>query len=226
MVRRIIRALRLYLGLHVLRVFMVRLDDAPALRQEQSGLRYAALTESELLGWCRDGELELDEAKVRGALRRGDICIGALHGNRLVGYVWFAFGNTPHVEGSWVRVERSTRYLYKAFIRPGCRRRGLASQMYAMASALCPRRGRVLGMLAVEADNTAGLRTPRRAGWRGIGYAGFLRCLGRVLPFRSYGALLHGFALFAPGENRQLARAPRPASGRTRRGWMAGERSA
>jgi len=221
MVRRIIRALRLYLGLHFLRVFMVRLDDAPALRQEQSGLRYAALTEPELLAWCRDGELELDEAKVLAALRRGDICIGALHGNRLVGYVWFAFGNTPHVAGSWVRVERSTRYLYKAFVRPGCRRRGFASQMYAAASALCPRRGRVLGTLAVEADNTAGLRTPRRAGWRGIGYAGFVRCLGRVLVFRSYGALRYGFALFVPGENGQVARAPRLAAEETTGGFVA-----
>jgi len=83
----------------------------------------------------------------------------------VVGYVWFAFGDTPHVEGSWVRVERSARYLYKAFIRPGYRRRGFAPRMYAGASALCPRRGRVLGTLAVEADNTAGLRTPRRVGW-------------------------------------------------------------
>src|SRR5919201_1687578 len=136
MVRRIIRALRFYLGLHMFRVFIVRLDDAPALRQEQSGLRYAALTEPELLAWCRDGELELDEAKVLAALRRGDICIGALQGSRLVGYVWFAFGNTPHVEGSWVRVAQSTRYLYKAFIRPGSRRRGFAPKMYAAASAL------------------------------------------------------------------------------------------
>jgi len=212
MVRRIIRALRLYLGLHVLRVFMVRLDDAPALRQEQSGLRYAALTEPELLGWCRDDELELDEPKVLAALRRGDICIGALQGDRLVGYVWFAFGDTPHVEGSWVRVERSARYLYKAFIRPGYRRRGFAPRMYAGASALCPRRGRVLGVLAVEADNSAGLRTPRRAGWLAIGYAGFVRCLGRVLAFRSYGSLRYGFAFFAPDENGRLARAARENS--------------
>ena len=74
---------------------------------------------------------------------------------------------------------------------------------------------------AVEADNTAGLRTPRRAGWRGIGYAGFVRCLGRVLVFRSYGALRYGFALFVPGENGQVARAPRLAAEETTGGFVA-----
>jgi ribosomal protein S18 acetylase RimI-like enzyme len=205
MIRRFIRALRSYFGFHVLRVFMVPLEGAPRIRPAQSGLRYAALTEPELLDGCRDPALELDEAKVLTALRRGDICIGALDRGRLVGYVWFAFGDTPHVEGSWVHLQESARYLYKAFIRPDYRRRGIAPQMYASASALCPRRGRRLGVLAVDADNAAGLRTPRRAGWRAIGYAGFVRCLGRILAFRSYGPRSYGFAFFAPRESRRNA---------------------
>jgi ribosomal protein S18 acetylase RimI-like enzyme len=201
MIRRFIRALRSYLGLHLLRVFMVRLDDAPPIRPEQSALRYAALTQAELLQWCRDPALELEETKAVTALRRGDICMGAMDGERLIGYVWFAFGHTPHVEGSWVRLQGGARYLYKAFIRPEYRRRGIAPEMYVSASALCPRRGRVVGVLAVDADNAAGLKTPRRAGWIQVGYAGFMRCLGRVVAFRSYGPRRYGFAFFAPRES-------------------------
>src|SRR4051812_14531234 len=117
MIRRFVRDLRSYFGFHLLRVFMVPLDDAPRIRPEQSGLRYAALTHAELLQWCRDPALELDEIKAVTALRRGDICMGAMDGERLIGYVWFAFGHTPHVEGSWVRLQGGARYLYKAFIR-------------------------------------------------------------------------------------------------------------
>lgn len=182
---------------------MLRLDDVPPIRPEHPELRYAALTEEQLLGWCKDPELELDEERTKAALRRGDVCIGVLEAGRPVGYVWFAFGNTPHIHGAWVRLTAGTRYLYKAFIRPQYRGRRIGPEMYVRGSALCPRRGRTVGVLAVDLDNMRGLRASRRAGWSQIGLAGFLRIPGRILPFRSPGARRHGFAFFGKDELRQ-----------------------
>jgi GNAT superfamily N-acetyltransferase len=193
---RFMRRLRTYLGFHLLRVFVARLDDVPLVRRERSALRYAALTEEEVLLWSRDPELELDAERAKAALRRGDVCIGVTERGRPVGFVWFAFGATPHVQGAWVRLPAGARYLYKAFIRAQYRGRGIGPQMYVRASALCPRRGRTLGVLTVELDNARGLAASRRAGWSPIGLAGFWRFPAALLAFRSPGAGRYGFAFF------------------------------
>src|SRR2546428_10677022 len=96
---RLMPRLRTYLGFHLLRVLIARLDDEPPIRRQHPELRYAALTEAQLVGWCRDPELELDEERVKAALRRGDVCIGVTERGRPVGYGWFAFGATPHIDG-------------------------------------------------------------------------------------------------------------------------------
>ena len=139
----------------------------------------------------------------KAALRRGDVCIGVTEAGRPVGYVWFAFGNTPHIHGAWVRLAAGARYLYKAFIRPQYRGRRIGPEMYVRGSALCPRRGRTFGVLAVDLDNTRGLRASRRAGWSQIGLAGFLRIPGRILPLRSPSARRYGFAFFGKDDRRE-----------------------
>jgi ribosomal protein S18 acetylase RimI-like enzyme len=191
---RFLTRLRSYLGLHLLRVFMVRLEDGPPLMPLQSGLRYAALTEGELLAWCRDPELELDEQRMRAALRRGDLCVGVSDQGTPVGYVWFAFRSAPHVHDTWVRLPSGARYLYKAFIRPSYRGRGIAPEMYVRASRMCPRRGMSFGVLTVDADNSRGLSTALRSGWNPVGSAGFWLLPPWALPFRSAGARRYGFA--------------------------------
>jgi hypothetical protein len=47
---RLMPRLRSYLGFHLLRVLMKRLDNVPPIRPEHPGLRYAAMTEEQLLG--------------------------------------------------------------------------------------------------------------------------------------------------------------------------------
>jgi GNAT superfamily N-acetyltransferase len=188
--------LRTYLGFHLLRVFIVRLEDVAPIRREHPELRYAAMTQGDLVAWCRDPELELDEERAKAALRRGDVCIGVSDAGRPVGYVWFAFGATPHVHGASVRLPAHARYLYKAFIRPQYRGRGIGPQMYLRGSELCPRRGRTLGVLTVDIDNARGLGASRRAGWTPVGVAAFWRFCGWILPYRSPGARSYGFAFF------------------------------
>jgi GNAT superfamily N-acetyltransferase len=129
-------------------------------------------------------------------LRRGDVCIGVREHKTPVGYIWFAFGSAPHIHGAWVRVEPRARYLYKAFLRPAYRGRRISPELYIRASEICPRRGRTLGILTVYADNLRGLKASHRAGWIDIGCAGFLRCLGALLAFRSPGTRKYGFSFF------------------------------
>jgi GNAT superfamily N-acetyltransferase len=152
-----------------------------------SGMDYRLLDEQELLGHCDDPELDLRAASVRAALAAGDVCVGAVGGGRLTGYAWYSFCGAAHVDGVRVRVGPRLRYAYKVHVRPGERGRGLGRELLKRGGALCPRRGRELGLSFVAPDNAASLRAFAAAGWRRAGYAGYLKCGGRFRAFASPG---------------------------------------
>ena len=146
---------------------------------------YKLCEQGELLEWSSDLELELEPAKVGAAFGRGDSCVGAFLGERLIGYVWYSFGDTPHTADIWVRIPRCARYAYKALIRRGERGRRLGQEMYERAGAICPLRGRSIGITFIYVDNVPSIRAAEKVGWRTAGFAGYLR-KGRVfVPFRS-----------------------------------------
>jgi GNAT superfamily N-acetyltransferase len=174
------------------------LDMARSDHPAHSYLDYAALTEDQVLAWCGDPELELDEGRVRAAYQRGDVCVAAMEAGRLIGYIWFAFDSVPHIQGVWVKFGTAARYSYKSFVRPSYRGRGIAPQMYRRANEICPRRGRTLNVLIVDVDNKPSLSASYAAGRVPVGYAGFFSIMGFVFTFRSAGARRCGFAFYRP----------------------------
>ena len=199
---RILGSLQRRLGLYVCHV-LVRPwsapDEAPA---KGSDLRYAVLTEARALAWCKDPALELDRRQVRSALRRGDVCIGVTEGGTPVGYVWYAQRTAPHMANLWVQFQPGLAYAYKSFIRPECRGRGIAAELYAQGVALCPKKGTHSGISFISIDNERSLRAALRAGWRCVGYAGYASLFGSLLPFRSPGAARFGFRFCVPAAPR------------------------
>ena len=176
------RRLRSHLAFHLLRVLIVRLDDMPPTRREHPELRYAALTQEDVVAWCTDAELELDEERAKAALRRGDVCIGVSDAGRPVGYVWFAFGATPSVQG-----------LHPSPVpRPRHRTANVPARQPSSARAAAAR----------SASSPWTSTTPGDSAHRGaragtpVGVAGFWRFCGWILPYRSPGARSYGFAFF------------------------------
>jgi RimJ/RimL family protein N-acetyltransferase len=190
---KLIARLRRRLGLHLC-VFLTRpFGDAPVPPARHETLRYGVMAEAQLLAACADADLDLNESQVRAALRRGDVCVGVFDGDRVIGYVWYAFQPAPYAAGILVEFDARTRYLYKTWLRPSHRGRGIAPELYVRAEALCPREGRGAGVTIAHVDNTASIRAMERAGWRRVGYAGCLARFGRVLSFSSFGAWTYGF---------------------------------
>lgn len=181
--------LRRTLGVHFYYMLVRPLGArCSVLSTPPSGLAYQVLAEQDLLAGCADRELDLREAGVRGALRIGNICVGALERDRLVAYVWYAFESAAHAEGVRVRVGPRLRYAYKIYVRPDYRGRGIARELLARGAELCPRRGRELGLSFVVPGNTPSLRAFAAAGWRRAGYAGYLKWRGGFRAFGSSGA--------------------------------------
>src|SRR3954463_6309338 len=89
------------------------------------GIALRAIDEGELARFA-DPELELDEAKAREAFVRGEACVGALLGDALVGYAWFARQAAPHLGGIWMDFGSEAIYIYRAFVKREARGRGIA----------------------------------------------------------------------------------------------------
>ena len=145
--------------------------------------------------------MELDPVRIDAALRRGDLCVAAFdHSHdpasdheRLVSYTWRSFTTAPHVDGLWVTFERPHRYGYKGFTHPDYRGRHLQDLVTYETDALCIERGFRYGLTIIETHNFASIASNRRRGGRVVGWAGYFKLLGHVLPFRSRGARRHTF---------------------------------
>ena len=65
-----------------------------------------------------------------------------------------------------------------------------------------------MDVLVIDVGNTPSLGASRAAGHAFMGYAGFLRCLGRTLTFASPGARRCGFAFFTHEKGARPAAPP------------------
>ena len=190
------------------------LGSALRTLRRDSGCSFRALTEPEALAWCADPELEMKPDAVQAAFARGEACLGAFDGDRLVGYSWLAYAPAPHTGGMWVHFDPGGRYTYKKFVRPAYRGRRVAHGLSALGDAPAFVRGRQYSINFVSVFNRASLKSTARSGSRTVGYAGILRCGRLRLPFRSPGARRYGFR-FAPAAARGAPpRAFRSASSR------------
>jgi GNAT superfamily N-acetyltransferase len=191
----VFRLLRRF-GLFSFRVQVRRLDARPLPLPE--GVAIGIIPAHEASRFSSPG-LEVDEHKAAAAFARGEVCVGALHEDRLVGYAWFALAAAPHVDGVWMDFNRSAVYTYRAFVKVEFRGRGIASALYRFADARFIAAGRRFAILCIDSANRSSLAAARKSGARSAGRAGYWQAFGRFIGFRSTGAAGAGFRFFLPG---------------------------
>ena len=178
-------------GLHVFGVYCRRLGAA-ATRALEPGLSCRRLEQQELLGLCADPELELREAMVR----EGNACVGAFSGDDLAGYVWFAYGDAPHVNGVRVSVPPQAIYRFKAFVRPAYRGRGIAPYLYGAADPLVAQPGRRTVVNCVAVQNRASIAATLRSGDVPLGHLAYWQAGGRFLALHTRPVELFGLRFY------------------------------
>ncbi len=185
------------LGVHAYRVLcrpLSRVQIAPP-----AGIVLRPLEEREMLERCANPQqLELSPQKSAAAFSRGEVCIGAMDGGRLVGYAWFAFRPAPHVNRIWMDFDPRVIYTYRAFVHPGYRGRRIAPALYCFADGLFLDRGRTFAALCIELDNAPSLIAARRSGARTVGFVAYLHAGGRFLSLRTRGARKIGYRFYVP----------------------------
>jgi len=194
---RVMSMLRRCTGLHVYRVNVRPLSGAQSREARlPDGIAVRIVTPDELSRAACDRELALDRDFVRDALARGDIAFGAFEEDRLVGYTWRTFSAAPDREGLSVRVNRPYQYSYKAFTRPSHRRKRIHVAITLFADAYLLARGYRFEVGYTETSNFSGIGLADFMGRLKIGYAGYVKCFGRCIPFRTPSVGKIGVELF------------------------------
>lgn len=173
----------------------------PKLPELENGFEIRIMSHEELLKYCDDPELNLEKDKINEAFARGEICVAALYNGDIVSYVWRSFTATPHMDGVWVDFKKGYRFGYKAFTRPKFRKKRLQHAVTLFTDKLMLERGISQGIGVVATHNYASLISDAKRGNECIGYAGYFKLFGKIIPFRTNGAKKHGFRFFQPKQN-------------------------
>ncbi len=170
-------------------------STAVAAPDEQMLSRYPVRQASrdELLRAAEDMPQQLSIAFIDAALARGDFCVAAFDGDRMIAFGWVAFARAPNVPGLAVVVAPPYRYGYKIFTHPDYRGQRIINAVQRVRDRLSLAQGRTMGVAFVESHNFAYIRAERRIGSELVGFAGYLHLFGRYWPFRSPGVLRHNF---------------------------------
>ena len=144
--------------------------------------------------------LRLPAAKAREGFARGEVCIGAFDESSLVGYVWFAYERAPHVEGLWMAFDPRAIYIYRAFVLPSYRGRGIAPALYAAGDPLFRSQDRNSALLCIGLGHTASFAAARRSGARTVGYGAYFRAGRVLLQLRTPGTVRAGYRFYLPRE--------------------------
>jgi GNAT superfamily N-acetyltransferase len=184
-------------GLHVFRVLRTPLDPA-APRPDSPGIEIRLMSASDITARCGDPGLDLSRDRVREALLRGDVCVGALQNGELIGYVWFAYRTAPHVGGVWVDFPPQAVYRYKSFVRPEWRGKRIAALLYGFANRLFAEKGRQHVLLCIATHNFASIAAATRAGAQTVGHLAYWQLGRRFLSFHSGAVVRQGLRFFTP----------------------------
>lgn len=131
------------------------------------------LSEKELHGLSANAELDLTPEKIGMACARGDLCAAAYVNERLAGYCWFSTAPLPHMDGVWVEYSPQVLWIYKSFVLPAYRGRGIAPALYGLASDLARGRDCTASLICVESHNAASVAAARRAAHLPAGMAAY-----------------------------------------------------
>lgn len=188
------------LGLWIYRVNIRQLGQ-PARHPDRQleSITVRLLTEADLLEGAKDDDMELEPAFIRSALARGDLSWGAFEEGKLVGYTWRSPSVAPFRDDLWIRIGHPLHYVYKSYTRTTHRGKGIHIAITRVADQHMLEMGRPAEVGFIDISNIQSLRAARSLGRHKVGWAGYLKLLGRCFTFRTPGVAATRTQFFVSG---------------------------
>jgi hypothetical protein len=200
-VTRLLASLKEHFNLYRCSVMVRPLGNTAPVRSKSAALSYRLLSSHEVQDYSADPELELGEGFVKAAAGRGDSCVGAFDGDKLVGYAWLAFAAAPYQESVWVTFDMRACYAYRAFVLPAWQGRDIERTLRVVADDLCIWSGKSFAISFIDARNRHSIAEAQRTGAQEVATAGYMETLGMNWVVRAPGADRFEFRFYKPGQD-------------------------
>jgi hypothetical protein len=152
-------------------ICLVRAMDEPFPRPgvSQAGVAYRVVRLDEIARAARDPQYEISPAFLDAALTRGDLCVGAFVGERLVAY-GFSSARPTNIDPDFCfRIPPGWMYNFKEFTLPAWRGRRIHAGLWAARRQQVLRERGIRNVVAlVMATNYPSLASFRRLGFRRV----------------------------------------------------------
>jgi len=186
------------LGVQVYAVRARPLTRNPVPHDLPPEIRVGMIDRETLYRASGDDELRLSREFVDAALARGDVACGAMHGDRLIAYLWRTSKIAPHENGLWVRVTPPYHYGYKGFTHPDYRGQHINPALAFASDTYFLEHGLTHMVGFVDLRNASSLATGKTKRLSIVGYAGYGKWFGRCFPYRTPAVTRIGFEFFNP----------------------------
>jgi hypothetical protein len=159
------------LCLEVSELLYLDVGTLPSSIQIDPEFSFRFLTPSEVARFVQDPKHDLTEDFVSRAASGHDLCLAALHGERLASYSWYArnFIEGQHHVGVPMTYPADVAYMYNAFTNPEYRGRRLFSMGIALALKELAEHGVAKLITTINSSNFASLQSCRRLGFSSVG---------------------------------------------------------
>jgi ribosomal protein S18 acetylase RimI-like enzyme len=157
-------------SLHILHVLLLQRSTLRAHPLDTT-VEARFLTPKEVRRLARDPANQLSPEFADRAAGGRDFCCGAIHGDRLTSYGWYALGSVEpeHAAGAALGLPPGVAYTYKVFTHPDFRGRRLNAACMGAALEALGSRGVDRLVSLVHWSNEASLRSCERLGFRRLG---------------------------------------------------------
>jgi len=165
-------------GLHLWLVHIRPLEPEFVIPPEHAArFEFRRLAHAEALEQSRlNPKLAMTDAFLSSAFARGDICVGAFDGGRLVAYTWRSLDRAP-VDGElWLKLVRSDcRYGYKALVLTEYRGQRINKTVRSFYDREMAAMGIKYNVAYIDLHNLASMRAHQGLHRERIGIAGYFR---------------------------------------------------
>ncbi len=197
-IARLLSNLKEHFNIHKCSVLVRPLGNSAPAPRAVTGLSYRLLSSQEVQDFCADPDLDLSKDFIGAAADRGDVCVGAFDGDKVVGYAWLAFAAAPYQDSVWVKFDMRACYTYKTFVRPQWQGREIERTLRIVADDLCIWSGKSFAISFIDSRNQASIAEAQRSGAQTVATAGYVEPMGMNWAVRPPGADRFEFQFFKP----------------------------
>jgi hypothetical protein len=185
-----------YIGLRLSVIRAKKVANSSLKGFESDGLSFRSLTIEDFQNEKWNLELDINLDFVKKAFARGDQCVGALQGEKLVGYVWRTTQQVQVENSVYMSFGNQLYYRFKGFIHPDFRGKNIFNQIKHLAESESVGKQRLYSFGVIETHNYPSLIASKKSGDQTLGYSGYIQNRLFFLSWGSKGAHSKGIKVF------------------------------